>query len=228
MTREEFSKIAARLALNWDNIGKGKLELFYDKFGALPPALWAQIVNRVVDTEIFPPVVATLKKHLLEILQPCLPDAAEQWPLVHRAIRRASYHSTEDFASMPEIVQRCVGSADILKAWGMSEDFNEEVARANFIKAYNRIAEQRVRDIQAANTPEDLCRIAVKQFGDGRGLPQIGTTTPPAEEPANEGPREIPPDVAQKIEALKAGILAQNGYSSMEKRKNPPGAGRVE
>lgn len=213
MTKEEFSRIAAKMVLNWDNIGKGKLQLFYEKFGTLPPALWAQVVNRAVDTETFVPAVATLKNHLVEILQPRLPEAAEQWALVRRAIGRASYHSAEDFAALPEIVQKCVGSPDQLKAWGSSDSYSEDVARSNFIKAYNRMAEQRKRDMQAANTPEELCRIAVEQFGNGPGLPKIGAKAaaapeiPAAEAPGiAEGPREVPPEAKRKLDALKESV----------------------
>ena len=215
MTREEFSMIAAKMVMNWDNIGKGKIELFYEKFGNLPPELWARVVDRVIDNENYSPTVATIKRYLVEILRPRLPDASEQWArYVLPAIKRASVHADADFQAMPELVRRGVGTALQLRQWAVDEHFNEGVVRSVFIREYERAAAEQVHELQAADTPDTLCRIAQDQFGAVQEVPKLGRVTravPALDvvQPSNQGKRDLPPEVTQKLNAFRAEINAK-------------------
>ena len=71
----------------------------------------------------------------------------EAWGLVCKAVRNSSYRSEEEFAKLPEDVQRAVGSADILASWaGTPEEAFQTVIQSNFMRSYRAISEQSKRD----------------------------------------------------------------------------------
>lgn len=67
---------------------------------------------------------------------------SEAWTLVSKAIRKSTYYSEEEFAKLPEDVQKAVGSHAQLKAWAMDEDFNEGVESSNFKRVYRQVLER--------------------------------------------------------------------------------------
>ena len=67
----------------------------------------------------------------------------EAWELVKRAIQDGNYHAKERFEALPEVVQKAVGSANMIQQWAQtdSDEVNTVVA-SNFQRAY-RIVLQR-------------------------------------------------------------------------------------
>ena len=61
---------------------------------------------------------------------------ADAWGFVRKAIGRSGNYELEEFDKLPETVQRAVGSASVLHAWAMDENFNESVVQSNFLKSY--------------------------------------------------------------------------------------------
>ena len=81
------------------------------------------------------------KPHELAVL-----GGSEAWALVSKAIRKGAYNSKEEFAKLPENVQKAVGSATQLHDWAVDENFNEGVVMSQFLKSYqttnDRIAQE--------------------------------------------------------------------------------------
>lgn len=90
------------------------------------------------DEKGFPPAPGKLKAIIADAK---LPDSetteAEAWAMVAKATRNSLYHSAEEFARLPETVQRVVGSPSMLREWAMmdSETLNS-VAASNFMRSY--------------------------------------------------------------------------------------------
>lgn len=83
----------------------------------------------------------------------------EAWAVVRKAIGNSSYHAQEEFDKLPDLIKRCVGNANNLKAIASSEDYNEDVEKALFIKTYKAEVE---REKRIARMPVEV-RIAIGQ-----------------------------------------------------------------
>lgn len=67
----------------------------------------------------------------------------EAWALVKKGISDSSYHAEERFNELPELVQKAVGGASMLRTWGMcpSEEVNT-VVMSNFQRTYRSLLEK--------------------------------------------------------------------------------------
>ena len=91
-------------------------------------------------------------------------DEGEAWSLVYKAIQDSSYHSEEQFAKLPPVVQRAVGSSSVLRQ--MAAEENLSVTRGQFARSYQQ-AVARTRE-ESSMPPEvkKLAEIAVQQIED--------------------------------------------------------------
>lgn len=122
---EEETKVSARLW--WD--------MFQEDDGMQVLAAVKAFV--ATDTKGFPPSVGQIKQRLVQLQMPDMPDEAEAWKQVWKAIQNSSYHSKEEFEKLHPIVQRVVGQPEMLKAWAMEKaDDVQTVIASNFQRAY--------------------------------------------------------------------------------------------
>lgn len=71
----------------------------------------------------------------------------EAWSLVMNAMRNSAYNSVDEFAKLPKLVQRAVGSADRLRQLAITEDLNQQVEMSLFINTYNQLKERDRQDL---------------------------------------------------------------------------------
>lgn len=108
-----------------------------DDASLVSDAVKAFIAN---DTKGFPPVVGQIREKLDVINQAVhgfelTPQTA--WGLVKRAMKDSAYHSAEQFAELPEVVQEVVGSPSQLHEWAVSNDgVSESVIASNFQRSF--------------------------------------------------------------------------------------------
>ena len=94
----------------------------------------------------FPPSIAEIRRYALAGIADNRDTAEEAWALVLKALKNSTYNSVEEFDKLPDICKRCVGSAQVLKSWAVSEDESTvSVARAQFLNAY-RVMDSRERE----------------------------------------------------------------------------------
>ena len=100
------------------------------------------------DTKGFPPspgqvidcITKTMEQPELEM------NALEAWDLVRHALKNSAYHSEEEFAKLPSVVRRAVGSASNLREMCMLETSEvETVEQSQFVRTYNATV-QRMKD----------------------------------------------------------------------------------
>lgn len=152
MTREEAKKILFIVSNTYPNFKPNDMSITIDiwtkilgeySYHDIETALMAYMST---DTSGFAPTPGQVisKMHLVDELSDL--GEMEAWALVGRALRDSTYHAQERFDELPKDVKRAVGSADNLRAWGMDENYNENVAQSQFIASYKNVL-RRKREI---------------------------------------------------------------------------------
>lgn len=85
----------------------------------------------------FIPTPGMIRDKVAELADKDGMTADDAWVLVRKAIKRGICFSVQEFEKLPKICQQIVGSPSQLKAWAMSENFNDGVEKSLFVKAYN-------------------------------------------------------------------------------------------
>lgn len=121
-------------------------------------------------TSGFAPVPGQLIEILQTLTQPKELNELEAWSMVRKALRNCSYNSEQEFAKLPTVVQKTVGTPQQLKIWACDSEFNENVVSSNFIKTYrtevkratelNKMPENVRKLIEMVNTNSVSAQIA--------------------------------------------------------------------
>lgn len=88
------------------------------------------------NTSGFAPTPGQLIEILQTLTQPSELNELEAWSIVRKALRNCGYNAEQEFAKLPTVVQKTVGTPQQLKIWACDSEFNENVVSSNFIKTY--------------------------------------------------------------------------------------------
>lgn len=114
------------------------------------------------DTKGFPPSPGQIIDHIHKLTEK--PEnrlsEGEAWQMVYKAICNGIYGAEEEYANLPPIVQRAVGSPDVIRAWAMEENVN--VTQSNFQRSYRTVAEQYREE---AKLPQSVVALVDKMTG---------------------------------------------------------------
>lgn len=180
MTKKEMAEILAVMQANYpddfrgmsDAAMNGKINLWFMQFrdDDYKEVLAAVMAHIATDTNRFMPPVGVIKAKLVEIRQPDEMTEMEAWELVSKATRNSTYNSAEEFAKLPPVVQRLVGSHMQLKEWAaMDTETLQSVVASNFQRSYK---------VRAKNEREYLALpSSVKTFmatiSEGMKMPEL-------------------------------------------------------
>lgn len=149
MTVNEARKIIAVMMVSYPNFKPIDTELM--------ATTWADMLNEysyeqvsvalkcyiTTDTSGFAPSIGQLIDKLKTVEQPQELNELQAWGLVRKAINNSGYHSEEEFAKLPPLVQKAVGTPGQLKQWGMSDiESIETVAQSNFMRTYRAVVKR--------------------------------------------------------------------------------------
>jgi hypothetical protein len=122
------------------------------------------------NTSGFAPAPGQLIEILQTLTQPSELNELEAWSIVRKALRNCGYNSEQEFAKLPTVVQKAVGTPQQLKIWACDSEFNENVVSSNFIKTYrtevkratelNKMPENVRKLIEMVNTNSASAQIA--------------------------------------------------------------------
>ena len=122
------------------------------------------------NTSGFAPAPGQLIEILQTLTQPSELNELEAWSIVRKALRNCGYNSEQEFAKLPTVVQKTVGTPQQLKIWACDSEFNENVVSSNFIKTYrtevkratelNKMPENVRKLIETVNTNAVSAQIA--------------------------------------------------------------------
>lgn len=148
MTKDETKKIIAGISS------------YYPNFKPDNPSATVNIWSAVLEPYAYKPIEKALLEYFRSDISGFAPtpgqlialtnkDSGEQgftgqeaWSLVMNAMRNSAYNSVEEFAKLPKLVQRAVGSADRLRQLAITEDLNQQVEMSLFINTYNQLKER--------------------------------------------------------------------------------------
>lgn len=157
MTKEEFSVIIAAMRAYWPRSAEHICPDVESKrawFGSLADIDYKaceMAVREISQVSVFPPSIAEIRNTAARQRAPrsMLMTEAEAWAMVEKAVRRSSYYAAEEFSKLPSVIQRAVGSSDVLKSWAGSEDPRAlEVHEATFKRSYGAIADHAMKERQ--------------------------------------------------------------------------------
>ena len=176
MTREETVKIVRIAYSNNPNIKipdniSDIVDSWYftlKEFDYNDIAISLATYNRT-DTSGFLPTPAKLISILQKITQPQELNEMEAWALVSKAIRNSGYNSVEEFAKLPQLVQKAVGLPDQLRTWALDENYNEQVVSSNFMRCYRT---ELARHEELSKMPADV-RTLIENASKGSYSAQI-------------------------------------------------------
>lgn len=95
-----------------DQVMTAKVTLWYDFFKDSPKAVVyaAAKAFMATDTKGFMPNVGQIAEQIRRLNAPQEMTAIEAWGYVSKALRNSAYGSVEEFANLPPLIQRVVGS----------------------------------------------------------------------------------------------------------------------
>lgn len=205
MTFDDFKILAKTLRSVYYNSGlladNDAVQVWYQLLKDIPYEDAALSVARYASTEHFPPTPVDIRRGCITNTK-ATPTANEAWALVRKALRNAIYGSEEEFAKLPMICQRALGSADILKTLAMmdSETVNS-FEQSHFIKTYNILVEREKKDAQL---PE-----SIRQMIEAN---RQSTTEPPIGAKESESlPENTPTASVDRIDGYMAQVRAKIG-----------------
>ena len=160
MTVNDARKIIAVMLVSYPNFKPIDTELM--------ATIWADMLNEysyeqvsvalkcyiTTDTSGFAPSIGQLIDKLKTVEQPQELNELQAWGLVRKAINNSGYHSEEEFAKLPPLVQKAVGTPGQLKQWGLSDiESIETVAQSNFMRTYRAVAK---REDEVSRMPKEI------------------------------------------------------------------------
>lgn len=86
----------------------------------------------------------------------------EAWSMVRDAIRNGTYGSAEEYAALPPVIQKAVGSSENLREWASLPSATvESVIQSNFLRAYTTAQERTAADalLRIGTTGEPVLQI---------------------------------------------------------------------
>ena len=203
MTVNDARKIIAVMLVSYPNFKPIDTELM--------ATTWADMLNEysyeqvsvalkcyiTTDTSGFAPSIGQLIDKLKTVEQPQELNELQAWGLVRKAINNSGYHSEEEFAKLPPLVQKAVGTPGQLKQWGMSDiESIETVAQSNFIRTYRAVVK---REDEVSRMPIEI-RHLIQQ---NEPKIMIECTSAKAIEDKNREWKPMSDEIRAKLDKLK-------------------------
>lgn len=164
MTVNEARKIIAVMMVSYPNFKPIDTEIMATTWADMLSDYSYEQINVALkayirtDTSGFAPSIGQLVGKLQMVSQPNELNEMEAWSLVSKAIRNGYYGAEEEFAKLPEMVQKAVGNPSNLRAWAHTDEQSiENVVQSNFMRTYRAVAK---RQYEQEKIPDSL-RIAM-------------------------------------------------------------------
>lgn len=203
MTVNDARKIIAVMLVSYPNFKPIDTELM--------ATTWADMLNEysyeqvsvalkcyiTTDTSGFAPSIGQLIDKLKTVEQPQELNELQAWGLVRKAINNSGYHSEEEFAKLPPLVQKAVGTPGQLKQWGLSDiESIETVAQSNFMRTYRAVAK---REDEVSRMPKEIRQLI--QQNEPKIM--IECTSAKAIEDKNREWKPMSDEIQAKLDKLK-------------------------
>lgn len=164
MTKQETAMVMAVLKVAYPGYYRGvdadearaAVKLWAQMFAEDDASVVTAAVKAYIaaDAKGFPPSIGQVREKMRLLTEPQGLGEAEAWALVRKAVSNAGYHAEEEFAALPEEIQRAVGSPGMLRTWAMTDlDELATVVQSNFMRSYRAKARA---DAEYKSLPADV------------------------------------------------------------------------
>lgn len=160
MTVNEARKIIAVMLVSYPNFKPIDTELMATTWADMLAEYTYEQVNTALrcyitsDKSGFAPAIGQIVDKIKTVSEPQQLNELEAWGLVDKAIRNSTYHAEEEFAKLPPIVQKAVGSPSQLFNWARSDiETLESVTQSNFLRTYRAVAK---REDEVSRMPSQI------------------------------------------------------------------------
>lgn len=144
MTREEWAVLTKAMKAVYTSPSflpdQYAFDTWYGLLKDLDYKLLSLGLKKYMQTEWKEPSIAALRKCANSIApQSTELNETEAWEKVSKAIRNSGYHAEEEFARLPELIQKAVSSPGQLREWALSENVDGtwlSVIQSNFQRTY--------------------------------------------------------------------------------------------
>lgn len=163
MTRDETKMILMRIQTtypNWKPQGDLSLtiDIWHEYLSEYPYQEILGAVKAFVlsDTSGFAPTVGQVVGKLHGMMKSIEPDlnGMEAWAMVSKAIRNGYYGAEEEFAKLPPMVQKAVGSPQNIRNWSQTELKSiDTVVMSQFLSTYKA---ECIRESEMSRIPSDM------------------------------------------------------------------------
>ena len=145
MTREEFKAIAMGLYVIYEvPKNQTQFDVWYELLSDMDYATCEAGALAYSQTEHYQPTPANTRKKAMELMEiPSELSEGEAWYMVRKAIGNGIYGYEEEYAKLPESIQKAIGNAKQLHHWAIDSDFNEGVVQSQFLRSYRTVEERR-------------------------------------------------------------------------------------
>ena len=160
MTRDEVKRIIQIMCATYPNWHPADLSSTVDAwhlmledypYNQIAIALKAYVTS---DASGFAPSVGQLISKLTTITASNQPSELEAWSMVSKALRNGYYGAEEEFAKLPELVQKAVGNPSNLRQWAQTDvESVENVIQSNFLRTYRNVIK---RAEEVSRLPSDI------------------------------------------------------------------------
>ena len=127
--------------------------LWHEMFASDDAAAVTAAVKALIKTrkEGYPPTVGEVSEKVAELTRPDELTRTEAWSLVSKACRNGLYGAEEEFAKLPPLVRKTVGTPNQLREWAMMDAVTFSVAGSHFQRSFEILQK---REREAALLPE--------------------------------------------------------------------------
>jgi len=121
-----------------------------------------EAIKALMCTLKYPPTIADVKEKIAMIKQPLMMTEMEAWQRVKAAI--SYYNAGENFAELPPILQKIVGSPNVLREWAlMNGEVVNSVIQSNFMRSYKaKVAQEKEYAMLPSSTKQLIAGLAQK------------------------------------------------------------------
>ena len=210
MTEKEFATLVAGLKAVYAEPkyieGKLAMETWYSLLKDLDYEVASMAVQAYMQTETYPPKPADIRKYASQITSPLTNDMSEveAWGKVSKAICNSLYHSEEEFAKLPKLIQQTLGNHIRLRELAELESNElQTVEASNFMRSYRAKLEASKRESQL----NESLRMGINQMRQ-ENTPQIDVKVDAGHliDDKSEKSAGIPDDVAEMLRDFHQGV----------------------
>lgn len=171
MTLQETAKVMDVIKgayPNW-NATKQTALVWAQMFVDDPVELVLASVKSYIATDVkgFAPVVGQIKKIMVDLVEDDM-NEQEAWSLVRKAIGNGLYGSYEEYAQLPPVLQKIVGSPEQLESWAMLKEGLDTVVASNVMRSYRSAREREKFDRAVPSDVRLMLGSSVKMIGGAK------------------------------------------------------------